>query len=134
MRYGWKRNSALAAALLFAAVPAHAMSVVITPQKERAPARFADPNAKPERGFSGATTTIIIGGSSGAYGYGGQASTGSIAPADRIQGPNDPLFRSDSLRPFPQQNFPDSITGFGPADPFLNPRDAHAPGYRGFSR
>jgi hypothetical protein len=121
---GFKTSSALAA-LLFAASQAHAQPVVITPQKQRTSEGFSDPHAKPQRGFSGAMTTIIIGGSSGAYGVGGSATTGSIAPADRIQGPMD-WDHSDSLRPFPQHAFPDSVSGFGPADPFLNPRDPYA--------
>ena len=121
----WKLGSALTG-VLFAASQAHAIGVVITPQKQRAASgSFADPDTRPQRGFSGSMTTIIIGGSSGASAYGGSMTAGSIAPADRIPGPMDPA-RSDSLRPFPQQAFPDSISGFGATDPFFSPRYPYA--------
>lgn len=135
MSYALKARSALAAFFL-AASPCLAMSVVTAPANTDGQSRFTDPNAKPQRGFSGAMTTVIIGGGSGSFGYGGSVTAGSNALGGQILRPEDRP-RSDLGPSFPRPGFSDSSpsgfgpSGFGPTDPFFGPRDSYAPDARG---
>jgi len=127
----WKAYSALAAFLL-AASPGWAMSVVPSPANNAA-SRFADPNAAPQRGFSGSVQTVIVGRGSGAFGYGGSAAVGT-SPLGRVLRP-DERSRSDLGPAFSNRGFPDSsLSGFGQTDSFFGPRDLYVPPLRGVGR
>jgi hypothetical protein len=133
MSCGLKTCTALAAFFL-AVSPSWAMSVVTVPANNDAASRFTDPNAQPQRGFSGAITTVIIGGGSGSFGYGGSATAGSNTLDGRFLRPGERP-RSDLGPSFPDHRLPDSYPyGFNQTDPFAGPRDPFAPDLRGNSR
>jgi hypothetical protein len=125
---------AVLAVVFLAASPCFAMSTVTAPANDSAASRFTDPNAKPQRGFSGSATTVIIGNGSGSIGYGGSVTAGSNALGGRIVRPED-WARSDLGPSFPDRRLPDSSPfGFNQSDPFAGPRDPYAPGFRGDPR
>lgn len=133
MACGLKSYSALAAFLL-AASPSWAMSIVTAPSNNDGTSRFTDPNAKPQRGFSGSVTTVIVGWGGGSFGYGGSAILGSGPFGSRTLGPSDPPI-SDIPPVFPNPGFPYSApSGFNQPDSFSGFRDVYPPTFRGNGR
>ncbi|HEX3484406.1 MAG TPA: hypothetical protein VHT51_05055 [Micropepsaceae bacterium] len=148
-----KTCSALAA-FLAATSPCWAMSTVTAPSNSDGQSRFSDPNSIPNRAFSGAVTTVIIGNGSSSFGYGGSATAGNrpfgnSIPGNRAGGFGDPAF--PDVSPFPSNpgfpnsgfsnpGFPNSgypyvaPPGASPGNPFAGQRDPFAPNFRGNGR
>ncbi|HXJ02583.1 MAG TPA: hypothetical protein VNH44_15280 [Micropepsaceae bacterium] len=138
-----KTCSALAA-FLAAASPCWAMSTVTAPSNSDGQSRFSDPNTIPQRAFSGAVTTVIIGSGSSSFGYGGSATAGNgpfgnAIPGNRVGGFGDPAFPDTAPFPsnpgFPNPGYPYvAPPGASPGNPFAGPRDPYAPNFRGIGR
>jgi hypothetical protein len=107
------------AALVFAASPSQAMSVVTAPANSSGASRFADPNAKPQRPpFTGSLQTFATQ-RSGSFGFGG-----SVIAGTRTPGFGAPVY-SRSEPPFPEPGF-SNTSPFGSGSIFADP--AYGPG------
>jgi hypothetical protein len=109
-------------ALVFAASPSQAMSVVTAPANSSGASRFADPNAKTQRPpFTGSVQTFATQ-RSGSFGFGGSVFVGTQTP-----GFGAPLSsRSEPLLPGPGFS---NTSPFGSiyADPVYGPGGAVSP-------
>ena len=121
----WTFTSAVAAVLLTVA-PCLAAPAGSTSAQGETQSRLPGAGGAPERGFSGAITTVIIGG--GSSGYGGSVTAGTTERARPLTEGEERL-RSDRGRSLSDRALPDSTPyGFNENDPFATRRDPFASG------